>query len=210
MLQSRAAGQARRRGAEELRRSARPEAEARGCRVPPGDPGTGTNLLWTLMLLHNRDEDATFAYLKELHNSILQYSKSGAAPAQMASRGEIAVGIVFSDNCTKLIESGTDLVLTYPEEGTGFSMGSISLVAGAKNPAAAKVFIDWQISPKGQNIGPEVNMFSNPSNVNAEVLPNMVDPEKVKLLDFDPAEAAAGVEPMIPRFDAEIAPAPKE
>lgn len=176
----------------------------------PSTSGTGTNMLWTLMLVHDRDEDATFDYLRQLHNNILQYSKSGAAPAQMASRGEIATGIVFSDNCTKLIKTGVKLELTFPKEGTGYSMGSISLVAGAKNPAAAKAFIDWQISVKGQNIGPEVNMFSNPSNVNANVDPDMVDTSKVTLLEFDPMEAAEAMGTLIPRFDSEIAPAPKE
>lgn len=176
----------------------------------PSTSGTGANLLWTLMLLHDQNADDTFAYLSDLHNNILQYSKSGSAPAQMASRGEIATGVVFSDNCTKLIKSGVDLVLTFPEEGTGYSMGSISLVADSEQPQASRAFIDWQISTKGQNIGPEVNMFSNPSNVNADVDPDMVNTDEVTLLPFEPQQAAEAMPGMIERFDAEVAPAPKE
>ena len=65
----------------------------------PSTSGTSYTAVWTQMVLNGMDEAKTFDYLAKLHQNVLQYSKSGSAPGQMAGRGEVAVGVVFSHDC---------------------------------------------------------------------------------------------------------------
>ena len=40
-----------------------------------------------------------------------------------------------------------------PCEGTGYEIGSLSIVKGARNMDAAKKFVDWALTPKAQKLG---------------------------------------------------------
>lgn len=176
----------------------------------PSTSGTSYTAVWTQMLLNGKDEAKTFDYLKKLHSNVLQYSKSGSAPGQMAGRGEVAVGIVFSHDCVKYQKEGfTMLKNTFPAEGTGYEIGAVSLVKGGPNPANGKKFIDWTLTADHQNIGPTVGSFQIPTNPEAKVTEDMVKLDQVKLVDYSSDEAGAAKKALTARFDAEIAPQPK-
>ena len=97
----------------------------------PSTSGTSYTAVWTQMVLNGMDEEKTFDFLGKLHNNVLQYSKSGAAPGQMAGRGEVAVGVIFSHDCVKYQKEGFDMLKsTFPSEGTGYEVGAVSLVKG--------------------------------------------------------------------------------
>ena len=71
----------------------------------PNSSGTAYTMLATLVQIMG-EEDA-FAYLKKLNENINQYTKSGAAPSQAASRGETLIGITFQhDLVTPAVTSG--------------------------------------------------------------------------------------------------------
>ena len=75
----------------------------------PASSGTSYTALFT-QVLRLGGEDEAIAYAQEVHQNVLQYTSSGAAPAEMAGRGEVAVSIVFSHDCVRNIEAGfTDL-----------------------------------------------------------------------------------------------------
>ncbi|WP_353115498.1 ABC transporter substrate-binding protein [Microbacterium sp.] len=177
----------------------------------PSTSGTAFTTLWTQVTLANGDEDAALAYMRKLHNNVLQYSKSGTAPGQTAGRGEVAVGLVFSHDCVKYKEEGMkDLVVAFPDEGTGYEIGGVAMVKGTDNPAAAKAYIDWALTPEAQEIGATVGSYQVPTNPEAKTDDRMVDLSSVKLVDYDFAKAAAEKPKLTKRFDAEIAPQPKE
>lgn len=177
----------------------------------PSTSGTSYTAMWTQMVLNGMDETKTFAYLKKLHSNILQYSKSGSAPGQMAGRGEVAVGIIFSHDCVKYQKEGfTMLKTTFPKEGTGYEVGGVSLVKGGPNPTNGKKFLDWTLTAEHQNIGPTVGSFQIPTNPDANITPEMVKLDQVKLIEYDAEKAGAAKKELTAKFDAEIAPAPKE
>lgn len=177
----------------------------------PSTSGTAFTTLWTQVELADGDQEAALAYMRELHNNVLQYSKSGTAPGQTAGRGEVAVGLVFSHDCVKYKEAGmSDLVVSFPEEGTGYEIGGVAVVANAKNPAAAKAYADWALTAEAQDIGPTVGSYQILTNPDAAHDERMVNLDEVTLVDYD-FEAAAEAKPeLTKRFDAEIAPQPKE
>lgn len=177
----------------------------------PSTSGTSYTAVWTQMVLNDMDEEKTFDYLSKLHSNVLQYSKSGSAPGQMAGRGEVAVGIVFSHDCVKYQKEGFDMLeVTFPEEGTGYEIGAVSLVKGGPNPVDAKKFLDWTLTADHQNIGPTVGSYQIPTNPDANVTEEMVKLDQVNLVDYDSVAAGERKKEITARFDAEIAPQPKE
>lgn len=176
----------------------------------PSTSGTAFTTLWTQVTLNNGDEDKALDYMRKLHNNVLQYSKSGTAPGQTAGKGEVAVGLVFSHDCVKYKEAGMkDLVVSLPQEGTGYEIGGVALVKGGKNPAAAKAYIDWALTPEAQNIGPTVGSYQLLTNPESMRDDRMIDLATVKLVDYDFEKAASRKKELTARFDAEIAAQPK-
>ncbi|MGI6877283.1 ABC transporter substrate-binding protein [Microbacterium sp. gxy059] len=177
----------------------------------PATSGTAYQALWSQVELNDGDQDAALGYFGDLHRNILQYSKSGSGPGQMAGRGEIAVGLIFAHDCVKFINEGfTNLETSYPEEGATFEVGAVSLIKGAPHPDDAKAFIDWALTPAAQEIGVQTGNYQVPTNPDAETTDDMVDLDEVTVLEYDIAEAGEARDELTARFDSEIAPQPKE
>lgn len=176
----------------------------------PSTSGTAFTTLWTQVTRLGGDDEG-LGYMAKLHNNILQYSKSGTAPGQTAGRGEVAVGLVFSHDCVKYKEEGmTDLVVSFPEEGTGYEIGGVALVKGSKHAEAAKKYIDWALTAEAQDNGPTVGSFQVLTHPDAKVDERMVRLDDVNLVDYDFVAAAAAKKGLTARFDEEIASQPKE
>ncbi len=176
----------------------------------PASSGTAYTTFYT-QVIRLGSEDAALDYMKELHKNILQYTKSGSAPGGMAGRGEIATAIIFSHDCIKNYEEGfTDLVVTFPSEGTGYEIGAVALVAGAQNPENAKKWIDWSLQADTQEIGPTVGSFQLPTNPDAAVSELSVGLDQVNLIDYDFDAAGAARTELTQRFEDEVAAEPVE
>lgn len=175
----------------------------------PSTSGTAFTTLWT-QVTRLGSEDAAIDYMKKMHNNVLQYTKSGTAPGQVAGRGEVAVGLVFSHDCVLYKERGmTDLVVSFPSEGTGYEVGGVAIIKGSKNMDAAKKYVDWALTAKAQEIGPTVGSYQLHTAPDAKTDPRMVKLDEVKLVDYDFAKAAAAKKELTTRFDAEVAAQPK-
>ncbi|MCU0907526.1 MAG: ABC transporter substrate-binding protein [Rhodobacteraceae bacterium] len=175
----------------------------------PNSSGTSYTMLATMVQLMGEDE--AFAYLAQLHNNISQYTQSGSAPIRAAATGETAIGIVFMHDAVAQTVTGAPIVTVAPCEGTGYEVGSMSLIAGGPNPDAAKAFYDWALTPAAQEIGATAASFQIPSNVNAatpEAAPRLED---IKLIDYDFAKYGSSEERtrLLARWDAEIGSLPQ-
>lgn len=160
----------------------RPEYKGQVSVAYPYTSGTAYTLLATLVQLWG--EDAAFDYLKKLDGQVHHYNKSGSACVTQAGLGEIGLGIAFShDVLAKGTSKGYPVVLSFPEEGTGFEIGAMALVKGGPEPDLAKKFMDWMLTPEAQNLMQE--WFRIPLNPKAKVAPGAVTAEAVKLIDYD-------------------------
>jgi len=176
----------------------------------PASSGTAYTTFYT-QVLRLGGEDEAMEYMQQLHPNILQYTTSGSAPGQMAGRGEIAVGIIFSHDCVKNIESGfDDLVVSFPADGTGYEIGAVSLVANADYPDNAKAWIDWSLTAPAQEIGPTVGAYQLPTNPDAAVSDLSVALSEVTLVDYDFQAAGEARTELTQRFEDEVAAAPVE
>ncbi|MGA0113413.1 MAG: ABC transporter substrate-binding protein [Candidatus Nanopelagicaceae bacterium] len=171
----------------------------------PGTSGTAYTALWS-QVLRLGSEDKAIEYMQELNKNILSYTRSGAGPTGPLGRGEVATGLVFSHDCTAAILRGNPLVVSFPKEGTGFEIGGIALVKGARNPDAAKAYIDFALSAEAQNIGPaKAESFQILTNPNAKYDRRMVNLKKVTLLDYQAEAAGVAASKLKARFDKEVA-----
>lgn len=149
----------------------------------PNSSGTAYNTLATLVQIMG--EEKAFDYLKKLNANVSQYTKSGSAPVKAAARGETTVGIVFMHDAVAMEVDGFPIKTVAPCEGTGYEIGSMSIVKGARNLANAKVWYDWALSAAAQSHMKEAKSFQLPSNRNAEISQYAPRFENIKLIDYD-------------------------
>lgn len=150
----------------------------------PQSAGTAYTALATFVQLWGEDE--AFNYFRQLHPNISQYTKSGVTPSRNAARGETAIGIGFLHDYTLEKNKGAPLELVVPCEGTGYELGGVSILKGARNIDNAKLFVDWALSKEGQESawkqGESLQILTNTT---AEQAPNTPDPAQLKLIDYD-------------------------
>jgi iron(III) transport system substrate-binding protein len=161
----------------------KPEYKGEVQMADPNSSGTAWTTLATLVQLMG--EEPAFGFLKKLHANINEYTKAGAAPAQAAGRGETLVGIAFQHDVIDVAKKGNPVVVVSPCEGTGYEIGSMSLIKGAKHPEEAKKFYEFGLSAEAQSIAPTFGSYQFPSNASVPVPKEAPDLSKVKLIDYD-------------------------
>ena len=175
----------------------------------PNSSGTSYTMLATIVQLWG--EEQGFDYLKRLHRNINQYTKSGAAPAKAAASGETLIGITFLHDLVTMAVQGGPLKLVPPCEGTGYEVGSMSIIKGGKNPKEARMWYDWALSAEAQSIGAEAKAFQVPSNKNAKVPAQAPRVEQVKVINYDFAKYGSSAERkrLLSKWDKEVKALPK-
>jgi iron(III) transport system substrate-binding protein len=170
----------------------------------PNSSGTAYTLLATLVQLMGEDE--AFEYLTALNDNVSQYTQSGSAPIRAAATGETAIGIVFMHDAVAAAVQGGPIQVVAPCEGTGYEIGSMSLIAGGPNPDNAKIWYDWALSADAQALGVEADSYQVPSNVNAPVPEASPDLDSIQLIDYDFELYGSSEERsrLLARWDAEI------
>lgn len=149
----------------------------------PNSSGTAYTALASLVQIMG--EDPAFDYLKKLNENISQYTKSGSAPVKAAGRGETGLGIVFLHDAVAQTVEGFPVKSVAPCEGTGYEIGSMSIIKDARNMDNAKKWYDWALKPETQSLMREAKSFQLPSNKNAEVPKEAPRFEDIKLIDYD-------------------------
>jgi iron(III) transport system substrate-binding protein len=170
----------------------------------PNSSGTAYTMLATLVQLMGEDE--AFEYMTALDGNVSQYTQSGSAPIRAAATGETAIGIVFMHDAVAQAVQGAPIQAVAPCEGTGYEIGSMSLVEGGPNPENARIWYDWALTAAAQEIGVEADSFQVPSNVNAATPPESPNLDEIQLIDYDFELYGSSEERsrLLARWDAEI------
>jgi iron(III) transport system substrate-binding protein len=175
----------------------------------PNSSGTAYTVLSTLVQLFGEDE--AFAYLKRLHTSVNQYTLSGAAPVRAAARGETGIGISFLHDAATEAAAGFPLELVAPAEGTGYEIGCVSIIRGARHLENAKRWVDWALSAEAEELGALAHAYQTPSNTKAARPPGAPDIDRIKLIDFDQRRFGSKLERsrLLSRWEAEVSSLPR-
>ena len=175
----------------------------------PNSSGTAYTLLATIVQIMG--EDKGFEYLKALHKNVNQYTKSGAAPAKAMALGETTAGIAFMHDIVTMVIDKAPVKLVAPCEGTGYEIGSMSIIKGAKNLDNAKKFYDWALTADAQKLGAEAKSYQVPSNKNTPIPPQAPKLSDIKLISFDFAKYGSSAERkrLLSKWDNEVKNLPK-
>jgi iron(III) transport system substrate-binding protein len=175
----------------------------------PNASGTAYSTIATLVQIFG--EDKAFELLKAWHRNINNYPRSGVGPVRAVGRGETAVAVTFLHDGMTEIANGFPVKIVVPCEGTGYEVGSMSIVKGAKNLDNAKRFYDWALTPEAQKIGAETRNFQVPSNKSVPAPPGAPKMEEIKLINYDFAKYGSATERkrILEKWDREVYAIPR-
>ena len=170
----------------------------------PNASGTAYTAIATLVQVMGEDE--AFRYLKALHRNVNNYPRSGVGPIKAAARGETLASVSFIHDVVTEAQAGFPVKAAAPCEGTGYEIGSLSIVKGARNLENARKFYDWALTPKAQALGARAKQFQLPSNVATPVSPLSPKVSEIKLIDYDFAKYGTTAERkrLLERWDREV------
>ncbi|OIJ20135.1 iron ABC transporter substrate-binding protein [Anaerobacillus alkalidiazotrophicus] len=170
----------------------------------PGSSGTAYTILYTVLKVFG-GEDEGFDYLHKLHPQVQQYTTSGSAPGRMVGMGEAGAGLLFAHDIIKYQEEGFDsLVLTIPEDGTGYETGAVAIIEGAPQSELAEKFIDWSLDTSAQEVGQRTGSYQNLTNPDAKEPEKAVKLENINTINYDPIEAGSERSRLIDKWDREV------
>ncbi|VEI57113.1 Fe(3+) transport system periplasmic ferric iron-binding protein AfuA-1 [Pasteurella multocida] len=150
----------------------------------PQSSGTAYTALATFIQLWGEEE--SFKYLKALHKNVSQYTKSGNTATRNTARGEASIGIGFLHEHSIEKEKGAPVELIVPCEGTGYEIGGVSVIKGARNLENAKLFVDWALSQEAQELSwQKGDTHQILTNTEAKQSPYSLDFKSINLIDYD-------------------------
>ncbi len=187
----------------------KPEYKGHVQMANPNSSGTAYTTLATMVQLFGEEDG--FQFMKDLHKNINQYTKSGSAPIKAAGLGENTIGIVFMHDAVAQAASGFPIVTVAPCEGTGYEIGSMSIIDGARHLDEAKKFYDWALTADVQSRAKDVKSFQVPSNKAATQSPLAPDLSQIKLIDYDFQKYGSSDERkrLLKKWDEEVSTLPQ-
>ena len=158
----------------------------------PNTAGTAKLIINTMVQMKGHDE--AMKYFVELDKNIAQYTKSGSGPSKKVGIGECVIGIGFlHDGITQILMGYDNIQLIIPKEGTSYEIGATAIFKGAKHPNAAKLWVEYALTPEAVNIAKEHDAFQFLVLKNAEQPQQAtdfgLDPDNVIDYDFEDAKA---------------------
>jgi iron(III) transport system substrate-binding protein len=167
--------------------------------------GTAVTRIFSIMQVHDRNEDAAFAYMRKLRQNVQLYTKSGGGGTLPVGLGQAGAGIFFIVDALYTRQQGYDVQISFPKEGIGSAAECIALIKGAKNPAAGKKLIDWATSPAMQSLLAPNKINFIPAHPKVATDPSLADVLKgAKIIEIDDSWAGANRERIVKRWVAEV------
>ena len=142
--------------------------------------GTAKLVVNTMIQKYGHDEG--IQYLVDLDKNIQVYTKSGSGPSKNVGTGECVIGIGFlHDGITQIVDNGYENVqLIIPSSGTSFEIGATAIFKGAKHPNAAKLWVEYALSPEC------VELAAKNGSYQFLVIDNAKQPEQAAEFGLDP------------------------
>ena len=145
----------------------------------PNTAGTAKLVINTMVQMKGHDE--AMEYFKKLDQNIAQYTKSGSGPSKMVGPGECVIGVGFlHDGIYQILQGYDNIGLIVPEDGTSFEIGATAIFKGAAHPNAAKLWIEYALSPDC------VNLAKDNGSYQFLVLDNAEQPKEAAEFGLDP------------------------
>lgn len=172
----------------------RPEAEGQIAMPSPLTSGA-TTIHMTALTSH---PDLGWAYHEGLSEQGTNPQGGNGGVYRAVAGGEQMFGMVVDFLPIREIPNGAPVGFVFPQEGVSAVTEPVAILSTARNVPAAQAFVDFLISPEGQQLAADMGYLpAHPAITPPEGFPPLGD---IKLLDFDPAEALANADENRLRF----------
>lgn len=155
--------------------------------------GTAKLVVNTMIQKYGHDDGIKF--LVDLDKNIAVYTKSGSGPSKNIGTGECTIGLGFlHDGIYQIVDNGYDNIgLQVPTSGTSCEIGATAIFKGAKHENAAKLWIEYALSPECVELAAKNGSYQFLVIDNAEqpavATEYGLDPNNTMDYDFDQAKA---------------------
>ena len=145
----------------------------------PNTAGTAKLVINTMVQMKGHDE--AMEYFKALDKNVIQYTKSGSGPSKMVGPGECTIGVGFlHDGIYQILQGYDNIGLIVPEDGTSYEVGATAIFKGCAHPNAAKLWIEYALTPDCVDIAKENGSYQ------FLVLSNATQPQEAEDFGLDP------------------------
>lgn len=154
--------------------------------------GTAKLILNTVIQKYGHDDG--IKYLVDLDKNVQVYTKSGSGPSKNVGTGECTIGIGFlHDAIYQIVDNGYENIgLVIPSSGASYEVGATAIFKGCKHENAAKLWIEYALSPqcveRAQEVGAYQFLVIDDAKQPAVVEEYGLDPNNVMDYDFEDAK----------------------
>ncbi|WP_072499646.1 extracellular solute-binding protein [Olsenella phocaeensis] len=155
--------------------------------------GTAKLILNTVIQKYGHDEG--IKYLVDLDKNVQVYTKSGSGPSKNVGTGECTIGLGFlHDAVFQMVDNGYgNIGMSIPSSGASYEVGATAIFKGCKHPNAAKLWIEYALSPecveRAQEVGAYQFLVIDDAKQPEVVSQFGLDPDNVMNYDFADAKA---------------------
>jgi iron(III) transport system substrate-binding protein len=164
---------------------ARPEAK--GLIAMPSPLTSGAALIHTVTLVENLPQG--WDYYASLATNGAQAAGGNGDVLKAVSGGDKLFGMIVDYMPIREKAKGAPVEFVFPKEGVSAVTEPVAVLSTAKNPEAAKAFVDFLVSKEGQELA--VKQGYIPARTDAGLPAGYPDRSAIKVLGFDAAAALA-------------------
>ncbi len=154
----------------------------------PVTTGGGYIFLATQYFRFGNDEAKALDFMKKFHVNVAQYIDSSPNAIQFTAQGQFVGAPNWAHDILTEKAKGSPIDLDIISD-TGFEVGSVSIIKGGPNTAAAKPFVDWMLTPEAGALNVKLSNRVSlvPGVAGAPGAPTL---DTVKLVKYDGTWAA--------------------
>lgn len=162
-----------------------PEAKDKIAMPSPLTSGAATIHMATL----TENPDLGWAFYEGLAEQGANPQGGNGGTYKAVAGGEKLYGFVVDFLPIRNKLDGAPVEFVFPEEGVSAVTEPVAILSTAKNPTAAKAFVDFLLSPEGQQLAADQGYL--PAHPEIEPPKGFPPRDEIELMDFDPAKALA-------------------
>ena len=149
----------------------------------PVQSSSAFGVFQSIIAAYGQESGGGYEFLEKLVPQLDGKITSGSSAVYKGvADGEYAVGLTYEEAALKYIDSGADIDVVYPTEGTGILISPVAMVNGAPNEENAKLFIDYVIGAEAQ--AQLAAVFRRTSRTDIDLPDTVVPTEEIPVADY--------------------------
>ena len=180
---------------------AKPEWKGKVVHADPSKSSSALGALTTWLQIYGKGDQA-WKLVEDMTRNMNIVLRS-ALVFQQVGRGEYPLGVTYEEGAFNYVLAG-NAGIVYPSDGTLLQPEGMFIVKGAPNPKAARLFADYLLTVDAQTQLAEKFPGRRPTVKGVKTHPEMLSPEKFKVIEYDEAWAASSRKEILDRMQQVI------